>query len=484
MNKKKLLELKKTIIKGNFPAYQQCVRDNPDVMAAVLNDLNQEAIHLAAELNFFQLIEFIVSIDPSRINATDGMGQTPLMIAASQGHVRSVQCLVDHRAPLDITYSHRSAPSYQLTALDLAIEKGHLAVVDVLIEAGALDCIQSYNKALDLVEQIQTKADVILKNANIMHLLYEPKKHPSLSDDIQHYYRKAGRRPSFCADIDWNDQNVTVFKAKKTLGCGHFGAVREFTSLQGQSRAVKSIEFFSVTEEKVNDAIEKIRRESSLMKRAYDAPSFCGGFFIQSNKMSLNRCSARIVMPLVQGKCAHVLFDEIRCEHTVAQIISYMAQEIIALHEKGIVHGDIKQDNILIYFNNGSYHVTLVDFGSAECLATPQSVMVTSDENAIYWAPERILAHVSQPFTPIAPQKNQDVFSFGFMLGILTKPYEKKLARSYPSIAQFIQDASNPIPSKRPLLTSFCTELVIEIGEHFMEYDKQLVDTMNKSVRR
>ncbi len=65
------------------------------------------------------------------IDARDAHGQTALMLAALEGHERTVAFLADRGAALDHT------SKYHLTALMLAVIRGHRWVAQSLVNAGA-----------------------------------------------------------------------------------------------------------------------------------------------------------------------------------------------------------------------------------------------------------------------------------------------------------------------------------------------------------
>ena len=68
---------------------------------------------------------------PGDIDAQDTHGVTALMYAAMRGHTQVVQCLVDHRAGLEL----ESAQRY--TALMYAVRGGHAETVQALLRAKA-----------------------------------------------------------------------------------------------------------------------------------------------------------------------------------------------------------------------------------------------------------------------------------------------------------------------------------------------------------
>jgi len=69
---------------------------------------------------------------PQDPDVTDGLGRTPLYMAASRGHWEIVRLLCDKSASLDRACTH-----HQRTALCIAARRGHSPVIQVLCEAGA-----------------------------------------------------------------------------------------------------------------------------------------------------------------------------------------------------------------------------------------------------------------------------------------------------------------------------------------------------------
>lgn len=79
--------------------------------------------------------------------------------------------------------------------------------------------------------------------------------------------------------------------------------------------------------------------------------------------------------------------------HLLTELISGMIKGISFLSSLGIVHGDIKPDNILIDFDGYEFHsIKIIDFGSSflhEKGVTPAFTMNTPE----YLAPE-VLRHL------------------------------------------------------------------------------------------
>ncbi|ALA24813.1 hypothetical protein AVI51_01920 [Piscirickettsia salmonis] len=93
---------------------------------------------------------------------------------------------------------------------------------------------------------------------------------------------------------------------------------------------------------------------------------------------------------------------------SVDEIILAVALELQRIHQSGVIHGDIRSDNIIIEEKNGIFNAKFIDFGWAYEYPSDDNVIVTK---CSYFAPER--AKIDLKAHP-----SQDIYSFGWMLGI------------------------------------------------------------------
>ncbi|RZU49173.1 serine/threonine-protein kinase [Krasilnikovia cinnamomea] len=129
-----------------------------------------------------------------------------------------------------------------------------------------------------------------------------------------------------------------------------------------------------------------------------------------------------LVMDLVPGGS---LRDHLREHRTVApgeaaRLTAQIAGALAEAHELGVVHRDLKPDNILLEVEDGRLRTRLTDFGIARMLATPSLTMPHSVVGTPhYMAPE---SFQKVPASPAA-----DVYALGVLLyELLTgqPPYE------------------------------------------------------------
>lgn len=119
-----------------------------------------------------------------------------------------------------------------------------------------------------------------------------------------------------------------------------------------------------------------------------------------------------IVMEFVDGEpLGDYLARHRRLHWTKAvKIVTQIADGLTALHEQGIVHRDIKPDNI-IYTSARPRHAKLLDFGIARGLQASEEKLTQSGVligTPAYMAPEQLLGEVAS--------KHSDIYSLGMLL--------------------------------------------------------------------
>lgn len=128
-----------------------------------INDL-----HRAARTGFIEAAIGILALGPIDIDQGDPQGWTPLIWASFCNHPSVVRLLLDKGASLEIALEDG------FNALHLAIQEGHLAVTNVLVEAGAdLQATAGGHSPLHLAvggtSRPQVAAALIRAGANVNH---------------------------------------------------------------------------------------------------------------------------------------------------------------------------------------------------------------------------------------------------------------------------------------------------------------------------
>ena len=195
------------------------------------------------------------------------------------------------------------------------------------------------------------------------------------------------------------------YELREVLGEGGMGKVyRGFDRVLGRVVAVKLL-----TDVGSTSMIERFEREAQTLSQL-NHPNLADvhDFGVAGNQ-------PYIIMEFIEGDSLTRL---IAVQKTVSAeralgLIAQIGEGLIAAHDKGVVHRDIKPDNILISQRNGKDWVELVDFGLAasaskakrenERLTSPGYVVGTQR----YMAPEQM---EGEDVTAAA-----DIYSFGLV---------------------------------------------------------------------
>ncbi|HEY6175796.1 MAG TPA: serine/threonine-protein kinase, partial [Kofleriaceae bacterium] len=121
-----------------------------------------------------------------------------------------------------------------------------------------------------------------------------------------------------------------------------------------------------------------------------------------------------LVMQHVPGRSLGQVIDEDAIP--LARVVDLQCQilnALAAIHDAGIVHADVKSDNVLVERIRGVDHVTLIDFGLARLESAPASVDVEGGEVMVSGTPEYMAPEVVCGGTAI---RASDVYAAGVIL--------------------------------------------------------------------
>lgn len=162
--------------------------------------------------------------------------------------------------------------------------------------------------------------------------------------------------------------------------------------------------------------VERVRREAEAMVRLSGAQASvvaCLGLVEDPTNGVLG-----LAMQLVEGRELGAVLKDPRCDAAAREaLLLHVARALAYLHQQGIVHRDVKPQNILVghrFFENPSdgTNVKLVDFGIATLAGNPKPLteVGTVVGTPAYMPPERI----DPMFWEVAQGRpTEDVFAFG-----------------------------------------------------------------------
>lgn len=174
-----------------------------------------------------------------------------------------------------------------------------------------------------------------------------------------------------------------------------------------------------------------------------------------------------LIMPLVDGPITSKLIQSLGKipEHITCIIGHQIAKALQFSHKLGVIHGDVKPDNILLDPHTG--RALLSDFGSAFYLEPNKTLSARKRPygTANFMAPEC--------FTHIPPAPPEDIFALGVTLFVLLTgryPFDTQDDISFPDhvpvyLQKLISRCLHDIPAKRPNAASVAETLRSKLSD-------------------
>eukprot|EP00755_Sulcionema_specki_P013080 Sspe_Gene.53048::Locus_29349_Transcript_1_1_Confidence_1.000_Length_2059::g.53048::m.53048 len=168
------------------------------------------------------------------------------------------------------------------------------------------------------------------------------------------------------------------------LGRGSFGSVYQGLLQNGQFVAVKQVELGSKPDGGWEKELKAIHRELGVM-RMLDHPNICK--FLGADYDSKEDCIF-IFMEFVTGGSLSQMVKKYNLlpMPVVKQYTRDMLNGVAYLHDNGVIHRDIKGDNVLIHQEKGT--VKLADFGASKKLCAKAQAARTMVGTPYWMAPE------------------------------------------------------------------------------------------------
>ncbi|MFI5403153.1 MAG: serine/threonine-protein kinase, partial [Planctomycetota bacterium] len=242
------------------------------------------------------------------------------------------------------------------------------------------------------------------------------------------------------------------------LGKGGMGTVyrAEATAdgLAGKAGAAVAIKVFHPHLVKDASAFERFRREAEIGRRIRHA-HVVRTFDIGSADVA-GEPVHYMVMELIEGQTLQGLLSELGTVpgHLLFQIADQALDALAAIHERGIIHRDIKPQNIVI---TPDHRVLLMDLGVARLQADGQTLTQAGEfvGSIAYAAPEQFM-----PTERIGARV--DLYAFGMVLFELAtgrSPYESQDIGAI--LAQKLKGEVTPPRTYRPELDAFWNEVIV-----------------------
>jgi Protein kinase domain len=264
------------------------------------------------------------------------------------------------------------------------------------------------------------------------------------------------------------------FRIIRLVGKGGMGEVYEAEDLQLGTIALKTIRHGVASS---SDAFERFRQEVQLARRV-SGPQVC-----RIHELYLLPASGRyeatafLTMEYLDGI---TLYDKVRRDGPMPwkealNITLEICEGLRLIHEKGVIHRDLKTGNIMLCKHAATTRVVLMDFGLARDSGVdaaengksppaerpgktlPQMIMGTPE----YMAPEQFEAKPVSPAT--------DIYALGIILYELVTGLHPYAADT--PVAAAIRRAKHPLPpsSLRPKVPGQCDRVI----ERCLEYDPE-----------
>jgi serine/threonine protein kinase len=268
-------------------------------------------------------------------------------------------------------------------------------------------------------------------------------------------------------------ETIGQYQVENEIGRGAMGVVYKGRDLK-LDRPV-AMKFLPFTGQDARKQIDRLIREARTLA-AVEHPNICPIFNVIETEDS-----ACLVMAFVEGESLQARLDRLGPMPwaEAVKIILQAARGLSAAHQRGIIHRDIKPDNLMLTNEN---RVLVMDFGVARRQdATLQTVQGTLTGTAPYMAPEQwrgdsvdgrtdvwglgvVLYQLitgKQPFSGEFPEAvmysvlNSDPAPLSGLApepveDVLKKALEKEGSRRYQSCQEFAQDLEALLNESQP----------------------------------
>ncbi|GKV19049.1 hypothetical protein SLEP1_g29348 [Rubroshorea leprosula] len=196
------------------------------------------------------------------------------------------------------------------------------------------------------------------------------------------------------------------FQVCEEIGRGRFGVVfRCFSAVSGESFAVKSIEKRHVAGDSLDS--QCLLNEPKILSLVAPHPNIIQLYHLYEDDSHLHMVLD--LCPPSQDLYRQIVDDGTIGEGEAKVIMAQLMQAVSHIHKLGVVHRDIKPDNILFDSRNS---VKLTDFGSADVLNSEGGAAMRGVVGTPYYVAPEVLAGTEY-------NEKVDMWSAGVVMYIL-----------------------------------------------------------------
>lgn len=268
--------------------------------------------------------------------------------------------------------------------------------------------------------------------------------------------RRADRMFSALADALPGTTLDDKYRLDEKIGAGGFGAVFRGTHL-GLGHAIAVKVFKPVAGNDSAEALERFHREGVAISRL-DHPNIVR---VLDSGLSHDGI-AYLVMELLTGRpLSHELPGRLSLLRTIRLLIP-VCRALAEAHRHGIIHRDIKPDNVFLHRTSRGEMVKVVDFGIAKLVgAEAGDAHLTASGTIIgtptYMAPERV---AGKPHDGKADVYSVGVMAYEMLAGRL--PFPATESNPFAVLLAHLNDAPPPLDQLAPHLPADLTRLVAQ----------------------
>lgn len=201
----------------------------------------------------------------------------------------------------------------------------------------------------------------------------------------------------------------TTYRAELLTEPGTVVAVKQpVSSFSRENKAVEG----SLQHSSLISIIQEIRvLANARLKDHQNLPHLLGVFFQEENNPAgIRPC---VVFDLALSDLQQFLISKSPGEVQLADLTRFasnIANGLSALHSCGLVHGDLKPDNVLLYLRNDTVTAAVADLGTCGTLSQTTGII---NGSRWYCAPEY---HQGSPFFSFINKPSRDVYNYGLIL--------------------------------------------------------------------